>query len=554
MTVPPSLSQPDPPTRLPGDPFPCIPILEGIRDGFALLAIVVDAQGNPADARFLEVNKAFERFTGLRRADVAGRLASDLGAPSPLWGPELYPVALGGPSVHGEAFCPRADRTLAIQALCPAPGQVAVFFRDAQPCRDVHQQLQRQSRLQQAIARIFQAAMETATEADLAAYCLDVASRLTGSPVGFLGVLNGAGRLQILAVLHDLVPPGGPVREEVLARMADLPLSGFWAAVAQGDRCRRQEGPEPLPGHPYLLERQLGVALRQGVATLGVLGLANKAEAYEEADGETLETLAPIILAALTRKRMEASLLEANASLEMKRVEMQAAIEELDAFSYSVSHDLRAPLRHIVGFAELLRKELNGAPGDRADHFLETIQASGRHMGQLIDALLAFSQSGRLPIQKRRVDLAQVAADLVRALEPEVQGRRVTWEVGELPVVEADPVLMRSVLANLLANALKFTREREEAVIRLGSERRDGEALVFVTDNGAGFNPRNASRLFGVFQRLHAPARFEGTGIGLANVRRIILRHGGRVWATGEEGAGATFGFALPVPKGEAGP
>lgn len=548
MTVPPASPPQDPLIGLPGGAFPCSPLLEGIRDGFALLEIVLDDGGSPVDARFLAVNPAFERLTGLRRQEVAGRLASGFGTPSPLWGPDLAPVALGGPNLRRDAFCPRTDRTLAIHALCPAPGQVAVFFRDAVPCREVQERLDRQERLQQGISQIFQAAMEMATEEDLAALCLDVASRLTGSPAGFLGLLNGSGRLQILAVLHDLVPPGGPVREDMLSRMADLPLAGFWAGVARSTRSQIQEGPEPLPGHPFLLDRQLGAALRQGVATLGVVGLANRARPYEAAEQETLDTLAPIILAALTRKRMEASLVEANASLEMKRVEMQAAIEELDAFSYSVSHDLRAPLRHIVGFTELLRKELRGAPGDRAAHFLETIQASGRHMGQLIDALLAFSQSGRLPIQKQRVDLAQVAADLVRSLEPDVQGRKVTWEVGELPVVEADPVLIRSVLANLLSNALKFTREREEAVIRLGSERRDREVVVFVADNGVGFNPRNASRLFGVFQRLHATARFEGTGIGLAHVRRIILRHGGRVWATGEEGAGARFGFALPAP------
>ncbi|BDU77141.1 sensor histidine kinase [Mesoterricola sediminis] len=521
-------------------------LLQGMDEGFALQELVLDDRGAAVDTRFLEVNLAFERLTGLRRAQVMGRLASEVASASPLWGVVHAAVGLTRAATETEAYCPRAGRPFRIRAHSPVPGQIAVFFRDITEPRAAQARLSAQERMQGTISGLFRSALDAPTEAELASTFLDAACRLTGSPVGFVGIINPLGNLQALAVIHDLMPTGARAQAEVLARMADIPLTGFWADVVRERRSLHRTAPDTLPGHPFPLERQLGTPLVQGHTILGFIGLANKRDPYADEELERMETLASIFVSALTHKRMELSLHDANADLEFRRVEMQAAIDELDAFSYTVSHDLRAPLRHIIGFTELLRKEMHAPPESRAAHFLETITASGRHMGSLIDALLVFSQSGRVPIQKQRVDLALMVPEVVRALELEAGDRKIAWDITNLPVVEADPVLIRSVLANLVSNAIKFTRERPDPAVRIGCESRDRETILFVADNGAGFNPRNAQRLFGVFQRLHPASRFEGTGIGLANVRRIILRHGGRVWATGEEGAGATFYFTLP--------
>ena len=254
------------------------------------------------------------------------------------------------------------------------------------------------------------------------------------------------------------------------------------------------------------------------------------------------------------RKRTEEELEGYKKNLEEQVAERTSELsdlnKELEAFSYSVSHDLRAPLRQMVGFVDLLQKQAADRPNEKTNEYLHQIIEPSKRMGMLIDDLLAFSHIGRKEMQKRKVDLNALVKEVAGEIQEELKERKIDWQVDELPVVIGDRSLLRMVLVNLISNAVKFTNTRLHAEIKIGCKDEDDKFTCSIEDNGVGFEMKYVDRLFGVFQRLHTREEFEGTGIGLANVQRIIARHGGRVWAEGAVGQGATFHFSLPKHKG----
>ncbi|WP_291425039.1 CHASE domain-containing protein [Deinococcus sp.] len=322
------------------------------------------------------------------------------------------------------------------------------------------------------------------------------------------------------------------------------------------------EEPVVVPVHPLLHVVEASGAICVPLIGLdgslrGVLGLAYRQELHDrdhELVGELSQRLASALDNDALRDRAQAAqnqLQALNQSLE-ERVqrrtnELEEANRELEAFSYSVSHDLRTPLRHVVGFGDLLRKDAADTLSPKSTRYLNVITEAAARMNVLIDSLLEFSRMGRMPIRTVPVALGTLVQTAWDHLEPDRLQRQVSFELGELPTIKGDPTLLDLVFQNLLSNALKYTRTRKQAHIRVSGVVRGQEVTVQVQDNGVGFDPKYADKLFGVFQRLHRDEEFDGTGIGLANVRRIVLRHGGQVSAETVLGEGAIFSVTLPL-------
>ncbi len=265
---------------------------------------------------------------------------------------------------------------------------------------------------------------------------------------------------------------------------------------------------------------------------------SNKTGIYAQIQGIALQNSGQMHIVAIDitdRKLAEEQLINAN--------------KELEAFSYSVSHDLRAPLRQMSGFVKLLQKRIADYPDEKTHSYMALIAGASIKMLMLIDDLLAFSKIGRTGIKKRTARLNDLVREAVRDTHDETKERDIVWKIDELPDVHGDQSLLKLVFVNLISNAVKYTSPRSQAEIRIGCEDKGDEFIFFVKDNGVGFDMNNVDKLFGVFQRLHTQDEFEGTGIGLANVRRIISRHAGRTWAEGSIGQGATFYFTLPKAR-----
>ncbi|SDU05750.1 hypothetical protein SAMN05444156_1712 [Verrucomicrobium sp. GAS474] len=278
----------------------------------------------------------------------------------------------------------------------------------------------------------------------------------------------------------------------------------------------------------------LEVRVRQRTAELGVANDSLRSEIAE-------------------RHRAEGEVRKLNGELEdrirERTAELVAANGELETFTYSIAHDLRAPLRQIHGYAQILEEDCAESLSPEGLHYLHRISQRGRDMGQMVDDLLKLSLISKQEFERKEISLETLLQEARNALQPETEGRRIEWTGTALPPASVGATLMRQVFVNLLSNAIKYSRPRDPARIETGVTRRDGEEVIFIRDNGVGFDMKLADRLFGVFQRLHSSQNFEGTGVGLALVARIIRRHGGRIWAESEIDRGATFYFTLGNEK-----
>jgi light-regulated signal transduction histidine kinase (bacteriophytochrome) len=266
------------------------------------------------------------------------------------------------------------------------------------------------------------------------------------------------------------------------------------------------------------------------------------------------ERLAGYLAVAIVRFQAEEEIRRLNQTLEQKVIKRTAQLEalnkELEGFSYSVSHDLQAPLRHMTGFVNLLHNQYRDKLDEKGLHYLQVLSDSAQKMAKMINCLLAYTRLGRVALRRVPVEMDKVLQEALQLVEPDLENRKVEWSIQSLPKVYGDPVLLRTALVNLIHNAVKFTRCQPRPSIEIGIlPNREGEDIFCVSDNGAGFDMAYSHKLFGIFQRLHGQEEFEGTGLGLANTQRIIARHGGRVWAEGMVGEGATFYFSLPRGK-----
>ena len=399
----------------------------------------------------------------------------------------------------------------------------------------------------------------------------DAADQLWDWDAGTLDVYSAA-EDRVWAVMYfDIVD--GKRREVPAAENSEEPTPRM--------RRIRKDGPELILRTPPYTQRVdsmmfgdtsrlsaslLCVPVRNQGRPVGVLSIQSYSpNAFVEADLELLQGLADYCGGTLERIRVAEALRSSeerlralvetihrlNTELEQRvderTAQLVAANRELEAFSHSISHDLRVPLRHIEGFISMAVEKSGDQISAEVRRHLQTAVDSAKQMNQLIKDLLAFSRTNQAELHAMPLDLNHLVREVIHGLALDTQGRAIEWNIQTLPEVRADRALLRQVWANLIGNALKFTRQRARGRIEIGAQPAETEVVVFIRDNGVGFDPHYADRLFGVFQRLHSAEQFEGTGIGLANVQRIIRRHGGRVWAEGKVDEGATFYFALPT-------
>jgi PAS domain S-box-containing protein len=490
-------------------------LFEGMMEGVATHELVRDASGAPVDYRILDVNPAFAEQTGLAADDVRGRKGSEVFASEPPPFLEEYARAVEtGRRQRFEGYVGALHRHLQVSVSSQGTERFAAIVQD------VTARIERERQLHDSQERLRFALEKSHT----GGWDLDLRDHTA-----------------VRTLEHDRIFG----YDELLP---DWTYEIFLDHVVPEDR------PRVDASFQKAMSEQSDWSFECRIRRVdGEIRWIRAVGGHQFDGGGSAQRLAGIVQDITATKLYEQEIERLNKELEQRvadrTAELGAANKELEAFAYSVSHDLRAPLRHVSGFSSLLAARAGDGLDEKSRHYVERISASVSEMGELIDDLLAFSRAGRTELTIGHVDMEALVEEVLAPLLDETRDRSIDWVVAPLPAVYGDRALLRQVWANLLDNAVKYTRGRDPARIKVGAREEDHADVFYVCDNGVGFDMEYAHKLFGVFQRLHGATEFEGTGIGLANVQRIVSRLGGRAWAEGRVDAGATFSFSLPRRK-----
>lgn len=484
-------------------------LFENMTVGFALHEMIYDEHGQPADYRFLEVNPAFEKLTGMSVSELIGKTVRQVMPNTEQYWFDVYgKIAQTGESGAYQNYSCELERYYDIWAFSPAKGQFAVIFSDITQRKQV------------------EVALRESEERYSAVF-----AGMSDGVVVYRAVNDGTD-----FIILDFNPAAERIekinRDAVIGRLVTQVFPGVteFGLLDVLKRIWSTGQAEHFPAGLYHDNRVVG--WRENFV-------------YKLPSGEVVAIYSDVT----EQKQAEEKIRTLNAELEQRvkdrTAQLEASNKELEAFSYSVSHDLRAPLRAIDGFSHILQNDYSGKLDVQGQEHLMRVRQGCQRMGQLIDDLLSLSRVARLGVTRRTFSLAAVARDVISDLQATDPERHVDWTVADDMEVNADGNLMRIVMENLLGNTWKFTRRQPMTRVEIGVLQQGGETVYFVRDNGIGFDMEYADRLFGAFQRLHPQDQFEGTGIGLATVQRIIHCHGGRIWAEGAVGQGATFYFTV---------
>lgn len=527
-------------------------LFDHMTNGFVTHELVCNEEGTPIDYRILDANPSFELLTGISRDRAVGGRASQVYALDPAPFLDIYAdVALNGTTTCFDTHISVLDRYFSISAFSPGIGQFATVFSDISAMKIAEDERMRNEARLQSLYDISQ--YRAANVQDLLDFSLAEALRLTASKFGYIYFYDEEKQEFTLNSWSNDVMKDCAVVEPQTKYALDR--TGLWGEAVRQRRpilVNDFHGCNPLkkgypPGHVELFS-YLTIPVFFGEKIVAVIGVANKGGAYDETDVRQLTLLSDSVWKYVERKNTEDELISLNLMLEQR---IQERTSDLESFTYSVSHDLRTPLRAIIGFSRIVLDDYSAVLDSEGLRLLNVIIDNTNRMGQLIDDLLAFSRAGRSSINYSQVDMTVLAKEVCDHLVTDEMRDNIEIRLGTLPETQGDGSLLRQVWTNLLSNAVKFTLPRTEGLIEVGAFSVENENVYYVKDTGVGFDMQYADKLFAIFQRLHSAAEFEGNGVGLAIVQRIVACHGGRVWAEGRQGEGATFYFSLPRKRVE---